>query len=124
LNFTINLKQLPWQATQAKVYVREKPGKRQHRGIICYSDAMKLSQFEKFMIVFAVVEPIATIPQILKIWVDSDTSGVSLVTWIFYALTSFIWLAYGITKKDKPLIVSGVLWCASQSLVVIGIIFH
>jgi uncharacterized protein with PQ loop repeat len=85
---------------------------------------MKLSHFEKFMIVFAVVEPIATIPQILKIWVDGNTSGVSLVTWIFYSLTSFIWLAYGLIKKDTPLIVSGSLWCASQGLVVIGIIFH
>jgi hypothetical protein len=29
---------------------------------------MKLSHIEKFMIVFATIEPIATIPQIIEIW--------------------------------------------------------
>lgn len=80
--------------------------------------------FEKFMLVFATVEPLATIPQIYKIWSTGDTSGVSLVTWIFYAITSAIWLVYGIKSKDKPIILSGLLWSATQVLVVIGIVTH
>jgi uncharacterized protein with PQ loop repeat len=83
---------------------------------------MKQAHFEKFMIVFATVEPIATIPQILQIWVGHNTSGVSLLTWLFYTLTSFVWLMYGAMKKDKPLIVSGMLWVLSQSLVVISVL--
>lgn len=83
---------------------------------------MKQAHFEKFMIVFATVEPIATIPQILQIWGGHNTEGVSLLTWSFYTATSVIWLVYGLLKKDKPLIVSGALWVASQSIVVVGIL--
>jgi len=83
---------------------------------------MHRKYFEKFMLVFATVEPIATIPQILEIWKNNNTAGVSLVTWFFYTLTSCIWLVYGIIKKDKPLILSGFLWVASQGLVVLGLV--
>ena len=83
---------------------------------------MKLSHIEKFMIVFAIMEPLATIPQIIEIWFRHNTAGVSLVTWIFYSLTSGVWLAYGIIKKDRPLIASGALWSASQAVVVLGLL--
>jgi uncharacterized protein with PQ loop repeat len=84
---------------------------------------MQTKYFEKFMLVFATVEPIATIPQIVEIWRYNNTQGVSLLTWFFYTLTSCIWLAYGITRKDKPLILSGALWVLSQGLVVAGLVF-
>lgn len=76
------------------------------------------------MLVFAIVEPLATIPQIYQIWSSDNKSGVSLATWIFYTITSCIWLVYGIKNKDKPIIVSGVLWTSTQALVVIGILTH
>jgi uncharacterized protein with PQ loop repeat len=80
--------------------------------------------FERFMLVFATVEPLATIPQIVQIWSSKGAPGVSLSTWFFYTLTSTIWLFYGFKTKDKPIIISGVLWVASQGLVVIGILTH
>lgn len=83
---------------------------------------MKQAYFEKFMVVFATLEPIATIPQILQVWVSHNTAGVSLFTWAFYSVTSFVWLAYGVSKKDKPLIASGMFWVLSQGLVVIGLL--
>jgi len=76
------------------------------------------------MLIFATVEPLATIPQIINIWAGHDTSGVSLSTWFFYTLTSTIWLIYGLKTKDKPITVSGMLWVVSQGLVVIGIFLH
>ena len=82
---------------------------------------MEQTYFEKFMLVFATIEPIATIPQIIQVW-SANAGGVSLLTWTFYTLTSFIWLAYGIMKKDKPLILSGALWVTSQGLVVLGVL--
>ena len=83
---------------------------------------MKMSYVEKFMFAFAIIEPLATIPQIIGIWFRHNTAGVSLATWLFYTLTSGIWLAYGIIKKDKPLIVSGLLWSTSQAIVVLGLL--
>jgi uncharacterized protein with PQ loop repeat len=80
--------------------------------------------FERFMLVFATVEPLATVPQIVQIWSGTDTSGVSLITWFFYTVTSTIWLVYGFKIKAKPIIISGILWVASQGLVVIGLLTH
>lgn len=79
--------------------------------------------FERFMVVFATIEPLATVPQIVKIW-QGNTTGVSFVTWFFYSLTSAIWLVYGFKTNDKPIIVSGSLWVLSQGLVVIGLLIH
>lgn len=80
--------------------------------------------FERFMLVFATVEPIATIPQIYQVWTTSHLHGVSIFTWIFYTLTSAVWLFYGFYSKDKPIIVSGFLWVGTQALVVLGILVH
>jgi MtN3 and saliva related transmembrane protein len=85
---------------------------------------MPKKYFESFMVVFATIEPIATIPQIIKIWGSHSTQGVSLLTWLFYALTSLVWLAYGISKKDKALIISGALWALSQTIVVLGLLIN
>ncbi len=76
------------------------------------------------MLVFATIEPIATIPQIVEVWKNGNDGSVSLATWSFYSLTSLTWLTYGIVRKDKPLIISGILWVTSQSLVVFGLLFH
>lgn len=90
--------------------------------VYCYIEGMKQAFFEKFMVVFAILEPIATIPQILQVWVNHNTSGVSLFTWIFYSVTTFVWLAYGVSIKDKPLMLSSIFWFLSQVLVVIGVL--
>lgn len=75
------------------------------------------------MLVFATVEPLATIPQILQVW-SGTSAGVSLGTWFFYSITSCVWFMYGIKANDKPLMISGVLWVLSQGLVVAGILFR
>lgn len=80
---------------------------------------------ESFMLIFAIAEPLATIPQIVQVWSGhSSAAGVSLITWIMYTLTSTIWLVYGIVKRDKPILFSGGFWALSEALVVLGIVFR
>lgn len=101
-------------------------GVAKHKKRKCYHSFMPIevkhkpdkNLFEKFMIVFALVEPLATIPQIYQVWSSNDAAGVSLTTWFFYMITAGIWLIYGIRIKDKPVIVSGVFWTLAQGLVV------
>jgi len=80
--------------------------------------------FEKFMMVFALVEPLATVPQIFQVWSKNNVSGVSLVTWFIYMITACVWLIHGIRIKDKPIIISGFFWALTQGLVVLGILVH
>lgn len=82
----------------------------------------KKQSFDIFILVFALIEPITTLPQIYQVWSRHNVSGVSLVTWIFFTLAANVWLIYGIRIKDKPIIISSAMWVLTQGLVVIGIL--
>jgi uncharacterized protein with PQ loop repeat len=75
----------------------------------------------RLVLVVAVAEPVLTIPQIWQIWVDHETAGVSGLTWIFYCVAAMVWTVYGINQRDRPIIVTSVLWMLMETLVVIGV---
>jgi len=68
------------------------------------------------------VGPIFSIPQLLKVWDEKDTSGLSIITWGAYFVFSCIWLAYGIIYKEKPIIFANSFYVLINAFVVIGII--
>ena len=65
-----------------------------------------------------------TIPQIYDIWHTKNAAGVSRLTWIMYVSAAVVWLLYGIQLKDKPIIISSILWVLTESAVVIGIFMY
>lgn len=67
---------------------------------------------------------IATIPQVTKVWLGQDASGVSLLAWSGYLITAFFWLAYGIIHREKPIIFAYLLWILLDALIVIGVVVH
>jgi uncharacterized protein with PQ loop repeat len=72
----------------------------------------------------AILSPVMTIPQILKIWYEKTASGVSLLTWSVYLIVAFFWLSYGIFHREKPIIINSVLWIIFDTMVVIGIVLY
>jgi uncharacterized protein with PQ loop repeat len=65
------------------------------------------------------------VPQIIEIWVtDKSAEGVSLVTWLLFTLMSMVWLWYGITKRDRPLIISNALWIITDGIIVAGALYY
>jgi len=70
----------------------------------------------------AVLAPIMTIPQILKIWVYQNAAGVSLISWASYLIFAFVWLSYGIIHKEKPIIITNILWIIMKIFIIIGVI--
>lgn len=72
------------------------------------------------VLAIAIIEPIMTLPQIHEVWIKHHTSGVSISTWSLYALAAVIWLLYGLQLKDKPLIISSMLWIIMDSAVAVG----
>ena len=70
----------------------------------------------------AILAPIMTIPQVLKIWVYQNASGISLISWTSYLIFAFVWLSYGIVHKEKPIIITNILWIIMKIFVVIGTI--
>lgn len=66
-----------------------------------------------------VVGNIAVVPQIVKAW-SGPAPGLAVLTWILFTLIGFIWLAYAILHKQKPLIVAQCVGIACNFLVVMG----
>jgi uncharacterized protein with PQ loop repeat len=66
---------------------------------------------------------IAVIPQIIKAW-ESDAPGLAILTWVLFIVIGFIWLAYAILHKQKPLIVAQIVGISCNMLVVGGWIFN
>ena len=48
------------------------------------------SIYDKIMIVVSVLVPLSNLPQLFKIWLGQDASGVSSLSWILFAFFSFI----------------------------------
>ncbi len=76
------------------------------------------SLFDRFMLGVSIAAAFMTLPQILAIWRDGG-SGVSLASWLAYALHSSLWLVYGIKHRERTLILANTVWTA-MNLVVVG----
>ncbi len=68
--------------------------------------------------------PIMNFPQLLKVWVEQDASGVSIVSWAGFAFFSVFWFVYGVAHKDKPLIIMNACLVVLQSLIVVGAVLY
>lgn len=60
----------------------------------------------------------------MGIWINKQTEGVSSTSWILYLFAAVIWLLYGLQLKDKPLIISSILWLVMESAVVAGTVLY
>ena len=67
---------------------------------------------------------VATIPQVLEIWVGQDAAGVSLVSWSYYTFGSIMFLIYGIIHKEIPIIVNYSAALILYLLIVLGTVMY
>lgn len=79
-------------------------------------------QLDRLIYVVAFVGPLMTIPQVLKIWMEKTAAGVSLLAWSTYAVTSVVWLLYGLAHKEKPILYSSIFWILLSGLIILGIL--
>lgn len=71
-----------------------------------------------------VMIPIMTIPQLLKIIQTKSAASLSLISWVSYLIGVIFWLIYGISRKEKVIIVTYSLSVVIYGLVVIAIIVY
>lgn len=79
---------------------------------------------DKLIYVVGIASPIMTLPQLFTIWIDGNTSGVSLITWASYEVFSVFWLIYGIMHREKPIIITQCLLLFVKALIIIGILVN
>jgi uncharacterized protein with PQ loop repeat len=65
-----------------------------------------------------------TVPQIYAIWASRQAAGVSLLSWIAYWISAFVWFVYGIQKRDRNIYLPCVGWLLLDGAVVVGVIVY
>lgn len=73
---------------------------------------------DKIIYVIGIVGPLMTLPQIYPIWSTQKAVGVSIFSWLAYMVIALVWLIYGIVHREKPIIITNILWILLEFLVV------
>ena len=74
--------------------------------------------------VVSLLSLIFTLDQIRIVWIDGNVSGVSLLSWSFYAAAAFVWFCYGLIHNDKVITITNFLWAACSLFIVVGVVAH
>ncbi len=75
---------------------------------------------DKLLLIVAIAGPIMSTPQILKIWLDKTSSGISVISFSLFAIFDIPWIIYGFIHKEKPILIAYFLWFIANLLIVIG----
>ena len=79
---------------------------------------------DKLMFGAAVLHPLMTLPQVVKIYSTQSAKDLSLLTWVMYSLLGAIFFLYAVAHKIKPLILTQVLWTVMDGVIIIGILLY
>jgi uncharacterized protein with PQ loop repeat len=77
---------------------------------------------EKLLPVLSIFTMALTVPQVWTVWVDGNTSGVSLLSWGAYFIAACLWFLEGLRKNDKTIWVACIGWVLLDGAVFIGVL--
>jgi MtN3 and saliva related transmembrane protein len=82
--------------------------------------------FEPLMVVTGIVQPLATLPSISKLYFthSEHASGQSLTTWSIFALASFLWVCYGMLNRKPAIYVGNIIGLLMNLVMVNGIMLN
>ena len=79
---------------------------------------------DRLLVVIAVVGPLVSIPQLWAVYSTHDAANISFFSWGLWALFNLVWLTYGIVHKEKPIIITYILWFfVNSAMAVAALIF-
>jgi len=85
----------------------------------------KFSLFiDKIIYPVGLLGPVMTLPQLFEVWIHKSAGELSLITWGGWLILSFVWLTYGIIHKEKPIIISNILWITIEFGITLAIIIY
>jgi len=83
-----------------------------------------LNPLDTFAYFFAVATPLLEAPQAYQIYSRHSARDVSFATWLFFDLSSIVWIVYGIKRKQPAITLSSLLYMLFETTVVIGILLY
>lgn len=79
---------------------------------------------DRLLMFIAVVGPVAMVPQIYKIFIYQNASGVSALTFGLHAMFNAPWIVYGFVHKERPIYIAYMLWFLVNLVVAFGAIIY
>ena len=99
--------------------------KRKYQKLEKYPNPKKWIKFlDDIVLIAAIIGPLIIIPQITKIFLLKDATGVSILTWSIFALISIPWIIYGVVHKEKSIIIMNVMFLIFESIVILGVLLY
>lgn len=83
-----------------------------------------INRLDTLVLIIGIIGPLSILPQIFKIFVEHDASGLSIYTWSFFIMMNIPWIAYGVLHKEKVIYIAHSLWLISHVIVLIGIVMY
>ncbi len=89
-------------------------------------DAKWKLDFDRFMIFAGLISPLATIPQIIKLYATHTelAEGQSLITWAVYTILAALWAAYGVINQQFAVLVGNAAGAIIYAVMAVGILIH
>tara|TARA_Y100000310_G_C20672169_1_gene810865 strand:+ start:1218 stop:1541 length:324 start_codon:yes stop_codon:yes gene_type:complete len=88
------------------------------------SKSKLISYVDKFVYAGGIFAWIMTMPQVWKIWASKSATGVSMFTWLTFAILSVLWVFYGILHKDKRIIFIYTGFVILDTFIVVGTLLY
>jgi len=83
----------------------------------------KITVFDTVVIIASFLYPLSSIPQAIQIF-HGSTEGVSLYSWVSFAIFASIFLTYGLKHRITPMIITNSLWIIMDTIVIVGYLLN
>ena len=70
----------------------------------------------------AIIGPLSSLDQILRIWNEKSAEGVSPVVWVVLLFTSTFWVFYGAVHHEKVIFFGHIIWFIFSATILLEII--
>ena len=85
------------------------------------SNGLPATGLERVLRSLSIITMLMTVPQVWAIW-TTNASGVSLISWAAYLVSSVAWLFYGIKKQDALICFANAGWVGLDLAIIAGIV--
>ena len=79
---------------------------------------------DRVVLFIGVAGPVAALPQVIKIYMLHDATGVSALSWALWAVMDIPWIAYCMAHHERPIVTTYTLWLIVNGIVCIGALLY
>ena len=83
-----------------------------------------LRLLDRVVITVGIIGPMASLPQIFKIYLLQNVGGISTTSYALWALMDIPWIFYGIVHRERPIVFTYFAWFAVNCIILAGSILY